>query len=224
MADWLNQWRFHVKRTGLDYCVYDLGGLGYGTPYRVAPDAFEKPNGEIGRNNFKADLLLRTWETYPDQNLLWLDIDAFLLHGDLSPLFRDDCGVTVKTAAEWENLVDTGRTWATTINSGVVACSPAALPLVQEWSRLDAGRQYLSDQQTLGEGILNNPTAQRGKMTVLGCTVGLYDTHRWNNYYLTPLHIRRGSLSLARIIHFKGSTRAYRRQLGRLRRKSRLWK
>lgn len=156
----VDQWVQHVTALGLSYEVYDLGGLGYGTP-------FEEPNLDFQRDGvyrtqhtawetralFKPRVVSRELSTACDETICWLDADAWIV-APIDASGDYDIGVCKRKGGNPDKF---GR-----YNAGVVFFQPtdAARIFVQVWSRVT--KELGNDQVALNE-LLVPPARARVK-------------------------------------------------------------
>jgi hypothetical protein len=130
-----------------DYAVDLAKSLqSHGAPYRL----FQRPKqagGWEANTRAKPDAILKAMDQYPDQTLIWLDVDC-TVHGDLSPLASLRGDVAAHTRVRLRQRGAPGYV----IRSGTMVLKPndQAWRLVRTWSNLSAAaKAFAHDQQTL---------------------------------------------------------------------------
>jgi len=176
----------YSKNVGYDPVVYDLGGLGYGTPFnaRVSPKVGAKIPSKPG-------LIMETLKTVNDGDyVVWLDADALIEQPIDEIMFDYDIGVTVRQPKQIENSLP--------INAGIVFVrkTKAALDFVERWMTLcETG---ISDQQELNK--LCKVTTEHTDTTVIRgyVRIRVFPCKIYNNFYFAKKKVPH-----AKIKHYK---------------------
>ena len=160
-----------TKSLGYEVLVYDLGGLGYGTPFegRVS----DAVNAKIP---CKPHIILDALDSINDNEyLVWLDADALIVE-KIDEIQEDyDIAVTVRQPKAVENTLP--------INAGIVFIrkTPQALKFINEWISLSD--QDISDQPPLNK-LASVVCADIGSTVVRNdVKIKVYPCAVYNNFY-----------------------------------------
>jgi hypothetical protein len=204
------------REFGYEHRIYDLGGLGIGTPYEV-PESDLRPtvNGDsLPPATFKAALVDEALHTaQPGETVCWLDADClpvlpFEPSATRSPkgleLMLWDAAVTLRPAPEIGLSNNPALDY---LNSGVVWIrnTLAGKRFCEDWQRMSV--RMKTDQGALNEAVwsykLKRAPEDRGKIIqalATGARVLILDAMEWNCWHFPPP-------PEARILHFKGGIR-----------------
>lgn len=189
---------YQVKRfeeLGYDYKVYDLGGLGYGEPFKISKGDLNDKTQFIPCV-FKPSIIKLQLEELKDKDcLIYLDVDA-ILNRRLDLDWEFDIGITIRFGSEIRQFKDRPHVGA--INSGVLFFrnSKRTRDFVDLW--LDVAKEKNGDQIALNHLLM--PVLNLGSSD---CTVKSFNLsvrqlpcQRYNNYYTRDAR--------PYITHFKG--------------------
>jgi len=180
----------YARRVGYDPVIYDLGGLGYGTPFegRVSPQVGAKIPSKPG-------IIMETLKIVDEGDyVVWIDADALIEDRIDEIMFDYDIGVTVRQPKQKENSLP--------INAGIVFVrkTPAAIKFVEEWIKLcETG---VSDQQELNK--LCQVTTKDTNTTVVrnNTSIHVFECRVYNNFYFA-----KKATPHAKIKHYKSKLR-----------------
>lgn len=180
----------HCRKVGYDPVIYDLGGLGYGTPFegRVSPQVGAKIPSKPG-------MIMETLKIVDEGDyVVWIDADALIEDRIDEIMFDYDIGVTVRQPKQKENSLP--------INAGIVFVrkTPAAIKFVEEWIKLcETG---VSDQQELNK--LCQVTTKDTNTTVVrnNTSIHVFECRVYNNFYFA-----KKATPHAKIKHYKSKLR-----------------
>jgi len=178
------------RNVGYDPVVYDLGGLGYGIPFkgRVSPQVGAKIPSKPG-------MIIETLKKVEEGDyVVWIDADALIEDRIDEIMFNYDIGVTVRQPKQKENSLP--------INAGIVFVkkTPAAIKFVEEWIKLcETG---VSDQQELNK--LCQVTTKDTNTTVVrnNTSIHVFECRVYNNFYFA-----KKAAPQAKIKHYKSKLR-----------------
>src|SRR6056300_617418 len=178
------------RNVGYDPVVYDLGGLGYGIPFkgRVSPQVGAKIPSKPG-------MIMETLKKVEEGDyVVWIDADALIEDRIDEIMFNYDIGVTVRQPKQKENSLP--------INAGIVFVkkTPAAIKFVEEWIKLcETG---VSDQQELNK--LCQVTTKDTNTTVVrhNTSIHVFECRVYNNFYFA-----KKAAPQAKIKHYKSKLR-----------------
>ena len=184
-----------TEALGYPVSVYDLGGLGFGTPFvgRVT----DEPNAKIP---CKPRIILEELKKTNDGDyVVWLDADAIIQHR-IDEIKEDyDIGVTVRAPKLVEHSLP--------INAGIVFIkkTPAAIKFVNKWMEL--AEQGVSDQPPLN--TLCNVNSKDRDTTVErnGVRIKVYKCEIYNNFYKQGKQINGVNPGGVKIAHYKTKLR-----------------
>src|SRR5580700_2626263 len=185
------------RSTDLGYrCrVYDLGGLGTGSPHQVPASDFDlQVNGDsLPAATFKAALVAHTLEFQATDNELvcWLDADCLPLKDfnpdSLSDVGGFDAAVTLRPAAEIGLSNNPALDY---LNSGVVWIrnTPAGRAFCEYWGKQSV--RMKTDQGALNQAVMPFPAScdwesWRGRVAVgvRQARVLILDATEWNSWH-----------------------------------------
>jgi hypothetical protein len=180
----------YCRKVGYDPVIYDLGGLGYGTPFegRVSPQVGAKIPSKPG-------MIMETLKIVDEGDyVVWIDADALIEDRIDEIMFDYDIGVTVRQPKQKENSLP--------INAGIVFVrkTPAAIKFVEEWIKLcETG---VSDQQELNK--LCQVTTKDTNTTVVrnNTSIHVFECRVYNNFYFA-----KKATPHAKIKHYKSKLR-----------------
>jgi len=202
-----------AKELGYITDVYDLGDLGFGKPFSVNDESFEKLGyyekevikGYKSKSLFKPKLVKACLAEHNDTTV-YLDGDA-LLCGDISDADTDDydIGVTLRHPCEL------GGDWhqdhfeiAKYVNAGVIffRATEGTKKFLDRW---DIETDELgNDQMALNKLACPNHYPEVGSvLEINGVRIKYFPGEVYNFYYFNDL-----KSSTAKIMHFKGDVRA----------------
>lgn len=192
---YVEQGKRKTESLGYQVDVYDLGGLGFGTPFvgRVS----DEPNAKIP---CKPRIILEALKKVNDGDyVVWLDADA-LIQARIDEIKIDyDVAVTVRAPKKVEHSLP--------INAGIVFVrnTPAALKFVNSWMVLS--EQGTSDQPPLNQ--LCSVTSKDRDQTVLrdNVKIKVYKCEVYNNFYKQGKIINGVNPSNVKIVHYKTKLR-----------------
>jgi hypothetical protein len=175
--------------------VYDLGGLGFGTPFvgRVS----DAPNAKIP---CKPRIILEALKKVDDHDyIVWLDADA-LIQQKIDEIKEDyDVAVTVRAPKSVEHSLP--------INAGIVFVrkTPAAIKFVEQWMEL--AEQGVSDQPPLNNLCAVNSKDRDSTVIRNGAKIKVYKCEVYNNFYKQGKMINGVNPSSVKIVHYKTKLR-----------------
>jgi len=180
---------------GYTVSVYDLGGLGFGTPF--AGRFTDEPNAKIP---CKPRIILEELKKTTDGDYVaWLDSDAILLQR-IDEIMEDyDVAVTVRAPKSAEHSLP--------INAGIVFIkkTAAALNFVNNW--IDLSEQGISDQPPLNK-LCSVGSKDRDTTVVRNDTkIKVYTCEVYNNFYKSGIEAINGKSSTVKIVHYKSKLR-----------------
>lgn len=184
-----------TEALGYSVDVYDLGGLGFGTPF--VGKVSDEPNAKIP---CKPRIILEAIKKVDDGDyVVWLDADA-LIQQRIDEIREDyDIAVTVRAPKSVEHSLP--------INAGIVFIrkTPAALKFVTDWMNL--AEQGVSDQPPLNQ--LCSVTSKDRDTTVIrnNTKIKVYKCEVYNNFYKQGKMINGVNPSNVKIVHYKTKLR-----------------
>ena len=184
-----------TEALGYTVSVYDLGGLGFGTPFtgRVT----DEPNAKIP---CKPRIILEELKKTNDNDyVVWLDADAIIQHR-IDEIKEDyDIGVTVRAPKSAEHSLP--------INAGIVFIkkTPAALEFVNDWMELS--EQGVSDQPPLNKLCNVNSKDRDTTVERNGVKIKVYKCEVYNNFYKQGKMINGVNPGSVKIVHYKTKLR-----------------
>lgn len=180
---------------GYTVSVYDLGGLGFGTPF--AGRFTDEPNAKIP---CKPRIILEELKkTIDGDYVAWLDSDAILLQR-IDEIMEDyDVAVTVRAPKSTEHSLP--------INAGIVFIkkTAAALNFVNNW--MDLSEQGISDQPPLNKLCSVGSKDRNTTVVRNGTKIKVYTCEVYNNFYKSGLEALNRKSSTVKIVHYKSKLR-----------------
>jgi hypothetical protein len=180
---------------GYPVSVYDLGGLGFGTPFvgRIS----DVPNAKIP---CKPRIILEELKKINDGDyVVWLDADAIIKHR-IDEIQADyDIAVTVRAPKAKEHQLP--------INAGIVFIrkTPAAIEFVNQWMQL--AEQGISDQPPLNKLCGVNSKDRDTTVERNGVKIHVYKCEIYNNFYKQGKMINGVNPVEVKIVHYKTKLR-----------------
>lgn len=184
-----------TEALGYPVDVYDLGGLGFGTPFEGKVS--DVPNAKIP---CKPRIILAALDKVSNgQYVVWLDADA-IIQQKIDEICDDyDIGVTVRAPKAAEHSLP--------INAGIVFVkkTEAAVKFVTKWMEL--AEQGVSDQPPLNK--LCSVTSKDRDTTVIrdGVKVKVFKCEVYNNFYKQGKKVNGVNPSGVKIVHYKTKLR-----------------
>jgi len=198
-----------AREFGYEPLFYDLGGLGFGKPFRPTAEELLNPSkGQyVAKSPYKPRLIRDALENNAGW-MAWVDADAFIIRPIDEVLTDDyDVGVTMR------KKIERGRTKYPDISgylqAGVVFFNNTdkARQFVELWEAVTPGLYPQSDQYGLNELVREaTDLTEYDKVftTKDGIRVKVFKCEVYNYYYFDG-----GVKDEARIVHFRGSKRLY---------------
>lgn len=192
---YVEQGKRKTEALGYPVDVYDLGGLGFGTPFvgRVS----DAPNAKIP---CKPRIILEALKKVDDHDyIVWLDADA-LIQQKIDEIKEDyDVAVTVRAPKSVEHSLP--------INAGIVFVrkTPAAIKFVEQWMEL--AEQGVSDQPPLNNLCAVNSKDRDSTVIRNGAKIKVYKCEVYNNFYKQGKMINGVNPSSVKIVHYKTKLR-----------------
>jgi hypothetical protein len=184
-----------AEALGYPVSIYDLGGLGFGTPF--VGKFTDSPSAKIP---CKPRIIFEELNKICDGDYVaWLDSDAIILNR-IDEIMEDyDIAVTVRAPKSSEHSVP--------INAGIVFIrkTPAALNFVNNWINL-------SDKDICDQPPLNHlcSVTSKDRGTVVkrdGAKIKVYTCEVYNNFYKSGIEaLKKKSLNI-KIVHYKSKLR-----------------
>lgn len=192
---YVEQGKRKTEALGYPVDVYDLGGLGFGTPFvgRVS----DEPNAKIP---CKPRIILEALKKVNDGDyVVWLDADA-LIQQKIDEIREDyDVAVTVRAPKAAEHSLP--------INAGIVFIrkTDAAIKFVNEWMEL--AEQGVSDQPPLNQLCAVNSKDRDTTVVRNGVKIKVYKCEVYNNFYKQGKMINGVNPAGVKIVHYKTKLR-----------------
>jgi hypothetical protein len=189
-------WQDRVYACGLIPLIYDLGGLGRGTPLTTNLPGFDNfrkfgyyitlADGQYKSRAIHKPFIAMRALRESQSSVLYLDTDAFL-RGVPTKMEGDwDVCVTVRPTTEQDRTVEEKRSYIGLINAGVIwfNYNSASLLFSEEWHARTL--EEMNDQRALNLMCQNVKVGEVTRITLRnGTLVRLMGvpTVRYNNYY-----------------------------------------
>jgi len=199
------------NKYGYKFQVYDLGGLGFGTPIS---DVRMESKFRTLRYAIKPELVLKSLNTTNEEFVAWIDGDATLI-GNIDELEADksfDIALTVRPKREIKK--------SNYINAGVFFCknNDRSKKFLSDWietlgpAPLDAEKdpKYYCDQVRLEEDLVMPVVkvplwdVMQSVYEIRGAKVKILNCTQYNNYWSHRGFDRMEYSPSIKILHFKG--------------------
>ena len=216
-----------VRKLGYSVIVYDLGGLGFGKPFKIDDRTFQEKGyyHEIKKSRYspgkhKPAVIKDCLNSY-HEFLVYLDADTIMLNRIDDILGDYDIGLTVRPEWEVKRLLrkrdrDKFFIYEGFINTGVMCfnATEGAYRFLEKWSH---GIAKLHEDQGAINDMLQKyfPLKSNQLIEVEGIKIRTFDTMEYNYYYF-PQNTKsyaaiQDEIKLkwqeARILHFEGKMR-----------------
>ncbi len=187
---YVEQGKRYSEKLGYEVLAYDLGGLGFGLPFKGR--FTDNANAKIPcKPHIIMDALARIND---DDFVVWLDADA-LIYQHIDEIAQDyDIGVTLRAAKLVEHSLP--------INAGIVFVrkSPMAAKFVSEWANLSD--QHYSDQPPLNALCSVGNKDRHQVVNRDGVLIKVWPCEIYNNFYFA-----KKPSAHAKILHYKTKLR-----------------
>ncbi|MBN1405753.1 MAG: hypothetical protein JW946_04470 [Candidatus Omnitrophica bacterium] len=214
-----------AKKFGYKAAVYDLGGLGFGKPFKVKNKSFQENGyywkikggkGWVTRAFHKIAVVKDCLNNCSDF-IVYLDGDA-VLAANIDEIEKDyDIGVTVRPAIEVNNRKrwygEKKALWFGGVNAGVMFFNNtrAAKVFVSRWEK--EAKKLKNDQLAVNSMLDSYLPALPGKIiNFKGIKIRTFDARIYNYYFFdAPKYAYRDvenmDIKKAKILHFKSNAR-----------------
>ena len=217
-----------AKNLGYPVVVYDLGDLGFGKPFTVDNDSFQKkgyyrqitPQHRYSSGEHKPAVIkdcLRSCNEF----IVYLDADTILIDRIDEMAGDYDVGLTVRPEWEVEKVIkkkypnDTYFIYDAYVNAGVMCFNPteAAHRFLEQWEYKT--KELQNDQRAINDMLKEYFPLKSGQfIETQGIKIRTFDTMVYNHYYFRwPIIYKRYSITEndikvkwqnAKILHFQG--------------------
>jgi hypothetical protein len=216
-----------ARRLGYPVIVYDLGGLGFGKPFTVNNETFQKKGfyreicpKRCNRGNHKPQIIKDCLRTY-NEFIIYLDADTVVMDRIDEMVGDYDIGLTARPEWEVEKVI-TKRLhpfiYDGYINAGVMGfnATEAAYRFVEEWESKIA--ELGDDQGAINDMLKEYFPLKSGQIIEREeVKIRIFDTLMYNHYYFKWPKIYKSHCVTendikikwqdAKILHFKGKIR-----------------
>jgi hypothetical protein len=192
---YVEQGKRRTEALGYPVDIYDLGGLGFGTPF--VGKVSDEPNAKIP---CKPRIILEALKKVNDGDyVVWLDADA-LIQQRIDEIKEDyDIAVTVRAPKAVEHSLP--------INAGIVFVrkTKSAIKFVNDWMTLS--EQGVSDQPPLNKLCAVSSKDRDTTVNRNGTMIKVYTCEVYNNFYKQGKIINGVNPASVKIVHYKTKLR-----------------
>ena len=217
-----------AHKLGYSVIVYDLGGLGFGKPFTVDNDTFQKKGyyRHIIGNRYSVGehklAVIKDCLYSCNEFIIYLDADTVLIDKIDEMIGDYDIGLTIRPQWEIEKVVKktapNSFIYEAYLNAGVMCFNPtkATYCFIENWE--DKITELHNDQLAINSMLKEHFPLKSGQLIEMqGIKIRTFDTMIYNHYYFRwPKIYKRYSITEndikvkwqnAKILHFKSPMR-----------------